>query len=110
VSLPALGGVISSREFCDLREFDLAPGFEGFLYWSGTVDKQLKYSATKGRVLGGNFPCGMRAKREGADLKMEMVWHSEVRGWLPVSVVAKAMPGTMSTTIRNLRAFLAKNP
>lgn len=109
VSEPALGGVISSRvcaasqcfveiltflflkEFLDLREFEVTEN--GFVYFAGSVESSFKYSPAKSRVLGRNFPCGIVAKKDGNDMKIQMLWHAEVRGWLPASVVSKAMPG-----------------
>jgi hypothetical protein len=70
--MPALGGVISSREFVDLREFEFVN--DGFIYFSGSVESSYKHNPTSGRVLGCNFPCGLVAKRMNNELMIEMLW------------------------------------
>lgn len=105
--MPQLGGVISSREFFDLREVEFTS--DGFVYFCGSLDAdKFKHAATKGRVLGKNFPCGIIVKKEGKELAVSMMWHSAVNGWLPANIVSKAMPGLMISTIAALRARLAR--
>ncbi len=101
----ALGGAISSREFVDLREFEISE--TGFINFSASVD--IKISPSKGRVLGRNFPGGIVAKSVGNDLHCTMIWHAAVNGWLPASIVSKAMPGQILSTIKALREHLVKN-
>lgn len=107
MSLPQLAGAISSREFLDLREVEFTQS--GFVYFCGSLDHNVtKHSATKGRVLGTNFPCGIVLDKDGNDLAVQMLWHTAVNGWLPSSIVGKAVPGLMISTIDQLRKRLAK--
>jgi hypothetical protein len=107
--MPALGGVISAREFVDLMDFEVESA-KRVMMWSGGADHFAPHnSPSEGRILGKNFPGGISVQeQENGDAQVEMMFHSVVNGWLPHSVVSKAMPGTMVTLAKNLRE-VAKN-
>merc|ERR1711991_3405 len=107
VSQPALGGVISSREFVDLLCHDEPDASaKEALMWSGAAHSFSSYSASKGRVLGANFGCGFRMTMQDDVLHCDFIFHSVVNGWLPSSVVAKAMPSTMANLAVNLKKVI----
>lgn len=102
-SSPALGGVISSREFLDLIDWEMASDKKSIFIWSRGFASEVGHAASQGRVLGHNFGCGMRLFQLLDGVKVELIFHSIVNGWLPHSIVSKAMPGTIFTMAKSLR-------
>eukprot|EP01120_Amphizonella_sp_Union-15-10_P000202 TRINITY_DN1023_c0_g1_i1.p1 TRINITY_DN1023_c0_g1~~TRINITY_DN1023_c0_g1_i1.p1 ORF type:complete len:231 (-),score=40.74 TRINITY_DN1023_c0_g1_i1:89-781(-) len=106
-SAPALGGLISTREFIDLRCYEIGPD-GGVLAWSGSIDydqEEVKKVAEKGNVRGWNFPCGMRISKGTGDKdwNMTIVWHTDLKGMLPKRSINAAIPSTMIATVKNLK-------
>ena len=68
-SMPALGGVISSREYLDLNDFEISKDESKAMIWSSGLDSVLAMPVAKGRVRGQNFPCGMTFEQDGSNVK-----------------------------------------
>ena len=73
------------------------------IIWTANAASIVDFKPSKGRVLGENFPCGMVFEQQGANVQATMLFHSVVNGWLPSSIVSKAMPSTMTTLAKRLR-------
>lgn len=109
VSLPALGGAISSREFIDLMADHVSPDGTSAFQWCVSCPDLVKFVPTKGTVLGRNFHCGLRlTKQADGMILVEFLLHSVVNGWLPASIVTRAMPVTLRTMAQSLRSFLER--
>jgi len=106
VTNPALGGVISSRDFVDLRSWENQDD-GGIFGWSKSIEYEEK-PAQKGYVRGFNYACGIVIEKvTDQEWKLTVVWHTDLKGMLLSSVVNSAMPSSMCTFITNFKKHLA---
>lgn len=109
VSAPALGGMITSRDFVNVRTWRKQDG--GYLIGSGTAGKSV-VKAQKGIVRGENGPTGyLILPHESSPFKSRLVWilNVDIKGYFPSSVVRKGSISEVSCYIRNLRRYLANS-
>jgi hypothetical protein len=115
-TLPALGGVISARDFLDIREWTWADDDQTIIVaWGASVTHKDR-PEVKGVVRGHNHPCGTLAapatnnKEEHGEsgVRLTLLWQSDIKGWVPARAVDQAMGQQMLMTIAGLRAYLAK--
>lgn len=115
-TLPALGGVISPRDFVDLREWAWADDAHTVISaWGASVTHKDRPEA-RGVVRGHNYPCGTRVmvpaggseEESGGAVHVTLLWQSDIKGWVPARAVDQAMGQQMLMTITGLRAYLAR--
>jgi len=79
--------------------------------WVGSIVHPDK-PAVNGVVRGFNHPCGTYVALDAApngscaQVRVILVWHSDIKGWLPARAVDQAMGDQMFTSICNLRTYL----
>lgn len=110
VSAPALGGMITSRDFVNTRSWRKQDG--GYLIASACAGKNV-IKAQKGIVRGENGPTGfLILPHESSPFKSRLVWilNCDIKGYFPGSIIRKGSISEVSCFVRNLRRFLASNP
>eukprot|EP00043_Microstomoeca_roanoka_P002901 m.41259 g.41259 ORF g.41259 m.41259 type:complete len:235 (+) comp11802_c0_seq3:97-801(+) len=110
LSNPAMGGLISPREFIDLAMTTYKE--DGSVFHVAQSILHPDFPVTQGFVRGTNFPCGMYydvlADEASTKLKTKITYiiQSEVGGWLPASLVFKGTTTTMWNIMQCLHTHL----
>eukprot|EP01090_Pellita_catalonica_P021430 TRINITY_DN8014_c0_g1_i1.p1 TRINITY_DN8014_c0_g1~~TRINITY_DN8014_c0_g1_i1.p1 ORF type:complete len:183 (+),score=28.65 TRINITY_DN8014_c0_g1_i1:121-669(+) len=100
----ALGGAISARSFIDLRNYEFGDD-DSLTVWGGSITYN-KIKPNKAYVRGWNYSCGSKLQKVGDKIRITDIWHADLKGWLPHSILDKAMPGSMVTVMKSLHDVL----
>lgn len=109
VSAPALGGMITSRDFVNTRTWRKQDG--GYIFASVSAGKNV-LKPQKGIVRGENGPTGfLILPHESSPFKSQLVWilNCDIKGYFPSSIIRKGSISEVSCFVRNLRRYLAAN-
>merc|ERR1711936_214691 len=104
VCAEAGGGVVSTRDFVNLRHWALVDGV--YISAGGSVNHPAMPPQSK-RVRGENGPgCWAMRPVEGQPDRCLFQWllDTDIKGWIPQSIIDKALSGTQFEYIANIRA------
>lgn len=107
VTAPALGGMITSRDFVNTRTWKKQNG--GYVIGSVCAGKNL-LKTTKGITRGENGATGfIILPHESSPFKSRFIWilNCDIKGYFPSSLLKKGSISEMLCFVRNLRRFLA---
>ncbi|DAZ94124.1 TPA: hypothetical protein N0F65_010368 [Lagenidium giganteum] len=107
VTAPALGGMVTSRDFINTRKWRRQGG--GFLIGSTCAGKNL-LKTEKGITRGENGPTGfIILPHDSSPDKCRFIWvmNCDIKGYFPSSVIRKGTLSEMLCFVRNLRRHLA---
>lgn len=107
VTAPALGGMITSRDFVNTRTWKKHDG--GYVIASVCAGKNL-LKTTKGITRGENGPTGfIILPHESSPFQSRFVWilNCDIKGYFPSSLLKKGSISEMLCFVRNLRRYLA---
>lgn len=110
ISAPALGGVISSRDFVNTRTWRRQDGGGYVIANSYAGVNVLK--PQKGITRGENGPTGwVILPHPLSPFKSRLIWilNMDIKGYFPSSVIRKGSIGEVSCFVRNLRRYIAQN-
>jgi hypothetical protein len=107
ITKPALGGVITSRDFVNTRQWR-RQGTNGYMISSTNAGNLIK--PEKGVIRGENGDGGfIILPADESPSKCRFIWilNCDIKGYFPSSVLKKGSLSEMGCFIRNLRRFLA---
>ncbi|CEG38926.1 steroidogenic acute regulatory protein [Plasmopara halstedii] len=110
ISAPALGGVISSRDFVNTRTWRRQDG-GGYVIANSYAGKNV-LKPQKGITRGENGPTGwVILPHPTSPFKSRLIWilNMDIKGYFPSSVIRKGSIGEVSCFVRNLRRYIAQN-
>ncbi|KAF1793127.1 START-like domain [Phytophthora cactorum] len=110
ISAPALGGVISSRDFVNTRTWRRQDG-GGYVIANSYAGKNI-LKPQKGITRGENGPTGwVILPHPTSPFKSRLIWilNMDIKGYFPSSVIRKGSIGEVSCFVRNLRRYIAEN-
>ncbi|KAG7394500.1 StAR- lipid transfer protein 5 [Phytophthora boehmeriae] len=110
VSAPALGGMISSRDFVNTRTWRRQDG-GGYIVANNYAGKNILKSQ-KGITRGENGPSGwLILPHPTSPFKSRLIWilNCDIKGFFPSSLIHKGSISEVSCFIRNLRRYIATN-
>ncbi|TDH65838.1 hypothetical protein CCR75_009602 [Bremia lactucae] len=110
ISAPALGGVISSRDFVNTRTWRRQDG-GGYVIANSYAGKSI-LKPQKGITRGENGPTGwVILPHPTSPFKSRLIWilNMDIKGYFPSSVIRKGSIGEVSCFVRNLRRYIAQN-
>ncbi|RLN50206.1 hypothetical protein BBJ29_000489 [Phytophthora kernoviae] len=110
VSAPALGGMISSRDFVNTRTWRRQDG-GGYIVANNYAGKNILKSQ-KGITRGENGPSGwLILPHPTSPFKSRLIWilNCDIKGFFPSSLIHKGSISEVSCFIRNLRRYIASN-
>lgn len=110
VSAPALGGMISSRDFVNTRTWRRQDG-GGYIIANMTAGKNI-LKTQKGITRGENGPSGwLILPHPTSPFKSRLIWvmNCDIKGFFPSSLIHKGSISEVSCFIRNLRRYIARN-
>ncbi|EEY69217.1 uncharacterized protein PITG_05421 [Phytophthora infestans T30-4] len=109
ISAPALGGVISSRDFVNTRTWRRQDG-GGYVIANSYAGKNV-LKPQKGITRGENGPTGwVILPHPTSPFKSRLIWilNMDIKGYFPSSVIRKGSIGEVSCFVRNLRRYIAE--
>ncbi|KAH7476862.1 Steroidogenic acute regulatory protein, mitochondrial [Phytophthora ramorum] len=109
-SAPALGGMISSRDFVNTRTWRRQDG-GGYVIANSYAGKNVLKSQ-KGVTRGENGPTGwVILPHPTSPFKSRLIWilNMDIKGYFPSSVIRKGSISEVSCFVRNLRRYIARN-
>ncbi|XP_065054014.1 stAR-related lipid transfer protein 3-like [Rhopilema esculentum] len=110
VAAEAAGGLVSSRDFVSVRRYEKQGGLFVLAGESTTCDT---VPARKNIVRGENGPGGYIIKviPNEAD-RCEFIWflNTDIKGWIPKSVIDQTMASVMIDTVRALQDHIERMP
>jgi len=104
VCAEAGGGVVSTRDFVNLRHWSV---IEGVYVSAGASVTHPAMPPVRGRVRGENGPgCWAMRPVEGKEGTTLFQWllDTDIKGWIPQSIIDKALSGTQFEYIANIRS------
>ncbi|OWZ22094.1 hypothetical protein PHMEG_0003260 [Phytophthora megakarya] len=107
ISAPALGGMISSRDFVNTRTWRRQDG-GGYVIANSYAGKNI-LKAQKGITRGENGPTGwVILPHPTSPFKSRLIWilNMDIKGYFPSSVIRKGSISEVSCFVRNLRRFI----
>ncbi|EGZ23818.1 hypothetical protein PHYSODRAFT_479706 [Phytophthora sojae] len=110
ISAPALGGVISSRDFVNTRTWRRQDG-GGYVIANSYAGKNV-LKPQKGITRGENGPTGwVILPHPTSPFKSRLIWilNMDIKGYFPSSVIRKGSIGEVSCFVRNLRRYIERN-
>ncbi|KAG7385315.1 StAR- lipid transfer protein 5 [Phytophthora pseudosyringae] len=110
ISAPALGGVISSRDFVNTRTWRRQDG-GGYVIANSYAGKNV-LKTQKGITRGENGPTGwVILPHPTSPFKSRLIWilNMDIKGYFPSSVIRKGSISEASCFVRNLRRYIARN-
>ncbi|CAH0476373.1 unnamed protein product [Peronospora belbahrii] len=109
-SAPALGGMISSRDFVNTRTWRRQDG-GGYVIANSYAGKNI-FKPQKGITRGENGPTGwVILPHPTSPFKSRLIWilNMDIKGYFPSSVIRKGSISEVSCFVRNLRQYVARN-
>ncbi|CAH0490422.1 unnamed protein product [Peronospora farinosa] len=109
-SAPALGGMISSRDFVNTRTWRRQDG-GGYVIANSYAGKNV-LKPQKGITRGENGPTGwVILPHPTSPFKSRLIWilNMDIKGYFPSSVIHKGSISEVSCFVRNLRQYIARN-
>ncbi|RLN80565.1 hypothetical protein BBJ28_00000169 [Nothophytophthora sp. Chile5] len=110
VTAPALGGMITSRDFVNTRTWRRQDG-GGYVIATSYAGKSL-LKPQKGVTRGENGPTGwLILPHPSSPFKSRLVWimNCDIKGYFPSSIIRKGSISEISCFVRNLRRYIARN-
>ncbi|GMF17797.1 unnamed protein product [Phytophthora fragariaefolia] len=110
ISAPALGGVISSRDFVNTRTWRRQDG-GGYVIANSFAGKNV-LKPQKGITRGENGPTGwVILPHPTSPFKSRLIWilNMDIKGYFPSSVIRKGSISEVSCFVRNLRRYIERN-
>ncbi|CAI5714747.1 unnamed protein product [Peronospora destructor] len=110
ISAPALGGMISSRDFVNTRTWRRQDG-GGYVIANSYAGKNV-FKPQKGITRGENGPTGwVILPHPTSPFKSRLIWilNMDIKGYFPSSVIHKGSISEVSCFVRNLRQYIARN-
>ncbi|KAG6613649.1 Steroidogenic acute regulatory protein [Phytophthora cinnamomi] len=110
ISAPALGGVISSRDFVNTRTWRRQDG-GGYVIANSYAGKNV-LKTQKGITRGENGPTGwVILPHPTSPFKSRLIWilNMDIKGYFPSSVIRKGSISEVSCFVRNLRRYIDRN-
>ncbi|KAK1939188.1 Steroidogenic acute regulatory protein [Phytophthora citrophthora] len=110
ISAPALGGMISSRDFVNTRTWRRQDG-GGYVIANSYAGKNV-LKTQKGITRGENGPTGwVILPHPTSPFKSRLIWilNMDIKGYFPSSVIRKGSISEVSCFVRNLRQYIARN-
>ncbi|GMF29338.1 unnamed protein product [Phytophthora lilii] len=110
ISAPALGGMISSRDFVNTRTWRRQDG-GGYVIANSYAGKNI-LKTQKGITRGENGPTGwVILPHPTSPFKSRLIWilNMDIKGYFPTSVIRKGSISEVSCFVRNLRRYIARN-
>ncbi|CAI5738003.1 unnamed protein product [Peronospora destructor] len=110
ISAPALGGMISSRDFVNTRTWRRQDS-GGYVIANSYAGKNV-FKPQKGITRGENGPTGwVILPHPTSPFKSRLIWilNMDIKGYFPSSVIHKGSISEVSCFVRNLRQYIARN-
>lgn len=108
VSASAAGGLISSRDFVSLRHWTCLDEFSYLIATTATEHPNAPKSKKYVRAENGVCCLYMSAKDNENQSHFEFILDTNLKGWIPQSVLDKALGGTLFDYVSSLKLYISK--